>query len=262
MSRTVNRSATSLILTVRLATIADDPITGIAFNNGDLEVAWLNSESTDWTVVTLVAGTIGEYVENGWIHVGDGVYQYCLPNAAIEPGDRTTLRITYDTNPPQYDAIDAVVYTPTEIGSQVSVALQNVRLSLQQQLTLDGTTDLVVIQGDDYTRSGVRIDLVTESLDDPDMDLSTYHLIIAANTGSSAQKIVLRADILGAPGSHYAIFNPPSTMTELWPTGTFPLLYRIEWDANEYQTIDAEGLLTVNPFDTVPADIVNLPTPP
>jgi hypothetical protein len=261
MSRIINRSAVSVILTVRLANVADDPIVGVGFDDADLEVAWMTSDSDDWNVVALANGTAGTYSENGWSEIGDGIYQYGLPNGAIEPGDRTTIRVTYDTNPPQYDAIDAVIYTAAEIGTGVSVALQNVRLSLQQQLTLDGTTNITIIQGDDYTRAPIRFDLATDSLDDPDMDLSTYHLIIAANTGSSSQRIVMRADILGSPGAHYALFNPSSAQTELWPTGSFPLLYRIEWAENVYQTIDADGILTVNPFDTVPGHIVNLPTP-
>lgn len=214
-------------------------------------------------------GTIAALSTTNPTEVGFGYYRFALTQAETDAAildlvvqsstsnvSALAVQATKETTP-----IGFTDLTVGNITSGVTVSLQNVRLSLQQQLTLDGTTDLIVIQGDDYTRSGVRIDLVTDSLDDPDMDLSTYHLIIAANTGASAQKVVLRADILGLPGSHYAIFNPPSTMTELWPIGTFPLLYRIEWDANEYQTIDAEGLLTVNPFDTVPAHIVNLPTP-
>lgn len=137
MSRTVDRDATDLILTIRLADIADTPITGLAHNAAGLEVAWLNSASTAWTVVTLVAGTVGTFTERGWVAIGNGIYQFCLPNAAIAAGDRTMVRVTYGSNPPRYDSVDAVMY-PLTPADRVIVAVPR----LVAQSTLGGIPQL------------------------------------------------------------------------------------------------------------------------
>jgi hypothetical protein len=137
MSRTVDRTAASLNLIVRLADVADAPVTGVAFNNGSLQVAWRSSESSAWQIVTLVAGTLGDYTENGWVEIGGGLYQFGLTDDAIVAGDRTTLRVVYASNPPQFDAIDAVVY-PLTPADRVVVAIPR----LVSQSTLGGIPQL------------------------------------------------------------------------------------------------------------------------
>jgi hypothetical protein len=270
MARSVRRDATNLILTVRPLTAAGTPIGEIPYDQSGFAVHWRASATGEWTSITLAAGAVGVYGSGHWVHLGDGVHQLGLPNAAIVAGDRTTIRITTATHPLQYDAIDAVIGwnaaedtaiddLPGEIAEAVAGTLGSVRLTVQQQLTLSGSTDITITQGDDYTRTGIRLDLNTSGLADPDTDLSAYHLILAIKVPNDT--IGYRLDILGDPGEHYAIFAPSSAITEDWPTGTFALLYRIEWDTNEYQTLGDPATLIVQPFDIEDADITDLATP-
>jgi len=271
MSRPVRRDATNLILTVRPLTAAGLPIGAIPWNQAGFSVHWRASATGDWTSITLASGVAGVYGLGHWVHIGDGVHQLGLPNDAIVAGDRTTIRITTATHPLQYDAIDAVVgWGPVEamaiedlasdIADAVATTLGSIRLTVQQQLTLSGSRDITIVQGDDYTRAGIRIDLDTSDMDDPLVDLSTYHLVIAVRTATDI--IALRMDIAGDPGEHYVIFAPPSSLTEDWPTGTFAMLYRIEWDSNEYQTLGDPATMIILPFDIEPEDIVDLPVTP
>jgi hypothetical protein len=256
MPRTVDRNAEELMLTVRLATAADVPITGVAYNDGTLSVSYMTSASDDWQDITLVDGDVDAWSSAGWAEVGEGIYRLGLPNAAIVPGDRTMIRISRGSNPVRYDSIDAVVYDPASTAQAVANVMASVSLNLQQQITVSGQSDIVVYQGDDYTRSGWRVNLDTSELDDPDMDLSAYKLIIAADTNP---RIALRLEIVGDPGEHYALLQPPSSITEAWPTGRFGLLYRIEWAENEYTTLNGRTNLQILPFDIDEADITDLP---
>jgi len=143
--------------------------------------------------------------------------------------------------------------------SKIEDTLGNIRLTVQQQLTLSGSQNLTIIQGDDYTRAGIRLDIDTSALSNPSMNLSTYHLIVAFRTPTAT--LGYRLDIGGSAGSHFAIFAPPSSVTELWPTGTFALLYRIEWASNEFQTLGDPATMIIEPFDLAPGNIADLATP-
>jgi hypothetical protein len=142
------------------------------------------------------------------------------------------------------------------LARDISSALASIQLSVQSQITLAGGTDLNVIQGDDYTRAGTRIDLDTSNLPNPNEDLSSKKFIVAAKNGST--KIAVRMPIVGAPGSHYCFFDPPASLTETWPEGVYNILYRLEWAADEYETLNASGVLTVAAFDIEPGDLVDI----
>lgn len=190
-----------------------------------------------------------------------GYYEFSMSQAETN-ADVLDLICSSATTGVQVIAVDVRQHTEStsaelveSIASSVVTLLNGIRLTIQQQLTISGSLDLAVIQGDDYTRAGVRIDLDTSGMDDPMVNLSTYKLIAAAQ---STPRIVVRMDIDGSPGAHYATFNPPSSLTEDWPEGRFNLLYRVEWAANEYETIGEQASLTVSPFDIAPGEIVDL----
>lgn len=137
----------------------------------------------------------------------------------------------------------------------VAAALASIQLSAQSLLTISGTKNLVVIRGDHYVDAPTRFDIDTSSLPDPDVDLSSKKLIIAAKR--EATKFAVSMPIQGTAGNHYALFNPPSSLTETWVEGQYELLYRIEWGSNQYQTV-GDGILDIRPFDIGPSDITAL----
>jgi hypothetical protein len=109
MPRLLDRTAENVILTLIVRDANGSPVPNLAFNAAGLAAHYRASAGTTWTAITLAAATAGTWTEGGWVHLGDGVYQLGLPNDAIVPGDRTTIRLTYGANPKQYDSIDAVL---------------------------------------------------------------------------------------------------------------------------------------------------------
>lgn len=255
MSRNVNRDASSLILTIRLSDESDAPITSIPFDDVDLQVAWLNSSSSDWTVVTLFEGTVGEFVSNGWAEVGNGIYQYCLPNVAIAPGDRTQIRVTYASHPPLYDAIDAVIVDAVNIpnlADALADALAGTSLTINSPIfSGEDGQNLSLIQGDDYSNTPVRIDIESGE------DLTALHFVIAARLQSNSSiKLGLRMQIQSDGAGQFAMFAPTAEQTESWSSGTYAIRYRIQYATNKFKTFK-KGILTVDPFDT-PTPLVDV----
>lgn len=109
MTRLIKSDATSLILRVKLVNDAGSPIVDRTHSDVDLVVKYRRKADATWQTVTKVLGTLSTYVENGWIGFGGGWHELCLPNAAIVPGQRTEIEITYSTNRPQADSIDAIL---------------------------------------------------------------------------------------------------------------------------------------------------------
>jgi hypothetical protein len=111
-----DRNQDNLILNVRMF---DDqtppaPIPGIAWNDGTLILGYKRQGDTGWTDlvggVDTVAGTLGTYIEGGWVSDsgGNGLYEFGLPNAARIAGHRTLLRFKHGPGQYRYDAIDYV----------------------------------------------------------------------------------------------------------------------------------------------------------
>lgn len=163
------------------------------------------------------------------------------------------------TETPVSDISNAVVQaigaTADELAQGVATRLSAIQLSVQQQITILGGTQLSVVQGDDYTRVGVRIDLDTSGLPDPDEDLSGYKFVIAIQ---AANVFGVRMSIEGDPGEHYVTFSPASTVTETWPIGRYNCLYRLEIDENKYETIGVQGVIEITPFDIDENQIVDI----
>lgn len=108
MPRNVLTNAASLILTLLPRDNEGDLLEGILFSDVDLTISYRTSTS-NWVSITLVTSTPGTWVSGGWIHLGNGLYQLGLPNAAIVSNDRTTIRFEYTDSSIQYDSIDAVI---------------------------------------------------------------------------------------------------------------------------------------------------------
>lgn len=120
MTRPINRDATSVILTVIVLDSDGAAVPDIAWNDPDLAIHWRASAGGSWTEITRSEGTVGTWSSGGWVHLGLGVYQLGLPNAAVVAGDRTIVRLVYDEHPPQYAAIDAVLYPSVDVSGDVA----------------------------------------------------------------------------------------------------------------------------------------------
>ena len=105
----VPRNAQNLILTAQVLDDAEQPVTGITFNGGSLEITKRGPSDIAWLPLTLVAGSVGSYVSNSWIEVGAGLYQFCPANDIIEPGQAVKIRATVTgVTQPIYGIINAI----------------------------------------------------------------------------------------------------------------------------------------------------------
>lgn len=253
MPRTVSRSAINLILTLVPRDSAGEPLGAIAYDDEDLAIEWLSSDSSDWQAITLASGTVGEWVSGGWVHVGDGVHQLGLPNGAVSIGDRTVIRLTYGANPAQFDAIDAVIADVVDeaaaaaIAAAVASELASVVLRVETAAVTE-FGNLVLDVGDDYTSAPIRIEIDTED------DLTGQNLILAMRRGEDAY--AYRVPIAGTAPDQYADFGPDAEITAAWATGTYELRYRIEDGAGLVRTV-GRARAVVRPFVT-PETIVDL----
>ncbi len=156
----VSRTAASLNLRIHLRDDDDDPLPNIAFNNADLVVRYRRPTDTAWQTITLVAGTAGSYTERGWIGIGGGWHELGLPDAAIVPGERTDLEVTYATNKPQADAVDAVLGLSTAETTAIATAVGNNIRTASYTLLINrdmlNSGELRVTQRDDYAAADGR----------------------------------------------------------------------------------------------------------
>lgn len=109
MARLVYRDATQVNLIIFNPSLPS----GITWDDEDLSIDWRASSSTSWNSISLASAVVGTWTSGGWVELDSQEYQLGLPNAAIVPGDRTTLRVKYGTEVFLYDAVDAVLqYVP------------------------------------------------------------------------------------------------------------------------------------------------------
>ena len=126
--------AASLIQVLRVVDSSDSAVTGIAFDDADLQVSYKLQAGSAFVSPTLVEGTIGTYLANSWVEISDGLYQWCPPAAAVVANTSTVLRLTYDGFT-QYDTIEPKLTSSAEIASIASsVAAYAARLALEVQL--------------------------------------------------------------------------------------------------------------------------------
>lgn len=102
----VPTTATSVRIPLRVVDNALDPIESIAYNDVDLTVQYRRPADASWQTITLASGGT-TYTSGGWREFGDGVYELCVPNTAIVAGEITLIKLTYSTNDPLYDRIEA-----------------------------------------------------------------------------------------------------------------------------------------------------------
>jgi len=250
----VNSDAINVREPIEIEAADGSPATGLT-HASPITFAYRRPADADWVAVSVVAGS-STHTDGGFRSLGGNVYEFCWPDSVVVASESTLLRYVYDSKT-HYDVISARL--PQDISAtDIAAALSQVQLSVQTQLTLTSGTDLRVIQGDDYTRTGSKIviNLDTSGMIDPNIDLSSYSLVICGRNGSSL--IAVRMPIAGSPGAHTVDFDPPSSLTETWQPGNYDLLYRIEWASDEFTTLHETGILRVDPFDIEPGDIVNI----
>jgi len=134
-----------------------ESITGITFDDADLAVSYKLQAGAAWVTPALVAGSVGNYLANSWVELGDGMYQWCPPAAALVAGTSTAVRVVYAANPALYDTIEPKLL-PASVKTTVDAiasSLSGVRPSVVDRVS--GGTITAFID-DDYTvRSGTEL---------------------------------------------------------------------------------------------------------
>lgn len=193
----IPRNASSLPLRVRLVDNDDDPLPNLAYDNADLVVRYRRPTDTAWQTIELVAGTAGTYTENGWVGIGGGWHELGLPDAAIVPGGRTDLEIVYAANPPQADAIDAVLGLSDAETDAIAAAIgNNIRtasytLLINRDLLTSG--ELRVTQRDDYAAADGRAYEVL--IEKEGVDFTAATVVAGAGTLPGAPAIMPTASL-------------------------------------------------------------------
>ncbi|MCM2370954.1 hypothetical protein [Aporhodopirellula aestuarii] len=262
----VTQGASSVILPVRVLNDANAPVLGLTDESAGLVVEYKMVGEDSWTLIELEAGTIGEHTEGGWVEDtgGDGFYELGFPDAGINHGSVTRIRIKAPSQTKyRYDWLTAMQVSRDEVPSGETIAtrvaelLSSLRIDVQQSVQITGD-DLEFVRGDDYIAHPVRVNLDTSGLEDPNEDLSAFRLVLSVYSSETEALFAIAADIVGDPGSQYAMFAPPASLTETWAAGTFNLLYRIEYAANKYWTIKRDATFRVVASDTDPDDITDV----
>jgi uncharacterized phiE125 gp8 family phage protein len=102
----VPSTTTNLLISIHVNDDAGDPVLALAFDTAGLVVGYRREADATYQTITLVAGTVGAYLENSWAEVGLGEYQLCLPNAALEAGKVTKIKVETTGNSPQFDSVE------------------------------------------------------------------------------------------------------------------------------------------------------------
>lgn len=156
-----------------------------------------------------------------------------------------------------------VIYTSepldlAAIAQAVTDRISGVQLTFQQQAQLSSEKRLSVVQGDDYSRNPIRIDIDVAGEIDGDTDLTQTVLVVSFERWGSP--FGFRIPIEGSEGDYYAMFSASYTQTRWLPVGHHEALFRIEYEANELftigegwfsvlgQTIDRSDLTTVDDY--------------
>lgn len=100
-------TASSQNVQIRILNDSGAALSGLAYNTAGLEVAYRRLTDASDVVVTLVAGTLGSWDSGGFVEMGDGWYQFGLPDASIVPNQNTRLRVKTAGNNYRYDFISA-----------------------------------------------------------------------------------------------------------------------------------------------------------
>lgn len=95
----------NLVLTLRVTNAEELDQVGITFDDPDLAVSYRLQEGIGWETPILVEGTIGEYLANSWIEIGDGLYQWCPPSEALVERTTTLIRVVFNGHS-QYDTVE------------------------------------------------------------------------------------------------------------------------------------------------------------
>lgn len=160
-------NAASLVQLLLVVDSNNDPIAGIAFDDVDLAVSYKLQDGAAWVTPALVAGTLGAYLANSWVELGDGLYQWCPPAAAIVAGTSTAVRVVYAANPAMYDTIEPKLASQSVILAAVAgvtnaLAAAVARLQLEVQIT--GFPNVICRNADYRTETESEIRLTLEDL--------------------------------------------------------------------------------------------------
>jgi hypothetical protein len=141
MPRPIARTASSVVLRFRLRDDDGNLLPSIAWNDSDLTVRYLRQSDTSWQTVTTVSKAAAVYVSGGWFNRGGGWYELGLPAAAIVPGERTDIEVTYGANQPQGDSIDAIIVSPTEVAGYAGAGAGDFTYTVTVE---DDTSSLII----------------------------------------------------------------------------------------------------------------------
>ncbi len=191
----VDRDATSVILLLRLVDTENQAITGVAFNDTDLALEYMQPGDSGFSALTLTSGTLGAYSSASWVEVGDGVYQFCPPDSFIVSGSFVTIRASYSIFPSIYDTLMA-----TGNAGQVTI-------DMAQSTPLGSTTgaQLDAVTGDSVVNSGGNTG-GNATAQWPDATLTTSYE--SGGVFYYADEWTIEVDNLGAiPATEYIYFS-------------------------------------------------------
>jgi hypothetical protein len=182
------------------------------------------SEDLDGETWLFVAGSTSSPVSQRHVEFAASTTDYPLPAAG---------------NVPTVDSAD--------LASSVAAQLSGTSITVKSPLIVsdDDGDEITVMQGDHYAANPARIDLTTER------DLTAYKFILAAELASNpAVKFSVRMTIKTDDDGQYAEFAPAGLITKSWECGIYKLRPRLELDADQFESIDRQMRLIVQPFDT------------
>lgn len=146
----VPQDATEVILFLQLNddTDSNDPIVDVLFSDASLSVKKIQPGDTSLQTVTLVGGAVGSYLANSWVHVSDGLYQFCPPDSWIVAGSFTVVEFQYAAHRPQRDIIEATAGGAT---TTTTTAIATSAPFFDAE-----TLEIKLTRGDDYLTTNYR----------------------------------------------------------------------------------------------------------
>lgn len=215
----VAKDATSVILWAELVDEQNDPLSGITYDDSDLSVYKLQPGDTALQAVTLVEGTVGTYLENSWIEIGDGLYQFCPPDSWVVENQSTLVEFSYPGIREQRDLIEATAGGTTASSSSSS--------SIDTSATIfdSSTMEINLTRGDDYlVANDSNIDILVDD-DVGDISVASSSAFFKASNAAKTATVSGSASVVQVNGNFYIRLVFTRAQTSAATAGTY------NWDA-------------------------------
>lgn len=215
----VAKDATDLLLWVELVDENNDYISNVAYDNSDLVFKKLSVGDSSFQTVTLVEGTVGTYLENSWVEISGGLYQFCPPNSWIVENQATLVQVEYPGVRDQRDLIEA-----TAGGSSGDTIITN---PIDTSATIFDSTSMEInlTRGDDYLVANESQIEIPVSEDVGDISASSSTAFFKAKKESSSDVVQGTASVIQKSGAFYIRLVFTRVQTAAGAAGSY------NWDA-------------------------------